>query len=382
MKEKVIYPGSTIGVLGGGQLGRMFAKAAQQMGYIVHGFTDEADSPLSQVCAKTVVGKYEDEGALKSFAKALDLVTIEFENIPAAALTTLEQTTNVRPGPNVLHVTQNRLREKTFLEKHKFPHVPFKAVSSLDELTKAIKQLGTPCVLKTAGFGYDGKGQRSIIKAAEAEAAYKSLAEEELILEQFIPFEKEISVVGARSLSGDFVALGPVENDHVNHILDISFAPSKISFALSEEAIDITRAIMESLGVTGLLCVEFFVTKEETLLVNELAPRPHNSGHLSIEACSTSQFEQLLRAVTGLPLGSTEIDRGAAMANLLGDLWQDTPPDFSSAIALPDVHLHLYGKKHARPGRKMGHLTAMSRWPEEAVSTVISARDLLTAVKA
>jgi 5-(carboxyamino)imidazole ribonucleotide synthase len=383
MAEKPILPGATLGVLGGGQLGRMFAMAAQHLGYKVIGFTPEKDSPISQVCAKTFCAPFEDESALDAFANEVAAVTIEFENIPSAALKRLENRTRVRPGANVLYVTQNRLREKRFLSDKRFPVVPFFAVTSLDELNAALEKLGTPAVLKTAGFGYDGKGQVLIRAQAEAERALASMQGQEAVIEKFIEFDKELSVIGARSANGDFVAYGPIENRHANHILDISIAPARVAnWSLAEEAIDITRSVMDALEVVGLLCVEFFMTRDEQLLINELAPRPHNSGHYTIEGSPTSQFEQQVRALAGLPLGTTETERASAMANLLGDLWSGGEPDWASALALPDVHLHLYGKQEARPGRKMGHLTACARWADEAYDRVKSARDLIVRVNA
>jgi 5-(carboxyamino)imidazole ribonucleotide synthase len=377
-----ILPGSTLGVLGGGQLGKMFALAALQMGYRVAAFTNEPNSPIEQVCSQVTVGDYNDPAALQNFGSKVSVVTIEFENIPSAALEALESQTLVRPGPSVLHITQHRLREKTFLSEKHYPIAEFFPVRSAADLHEALTKLGTPAVLKTAGFGYDGKGQRLIKSVEEGEAAYAAMNGQEAILEKFVDFEKEISVIGARSQSGDFVAYGPIENVHENHILDLSLAPARINWTLAEEAIDLTRSIMDSLDVVGLLCVEMFVTHDEVLIVNELAPRPHNSGHFSIEACPTSQFEQQVRTITGLPLGTSETERGSAMVNLLGDLWSDGEPDWASAVALPDVHLHLYGKTEARPGRKMGHITACARWADEAVDRAKSARDLLIRVKA
>jgi len=376
-----ILPGSTLGVLGGGQLGRMFALAAYQMGYKVAAYTPDQNSPVSQICNDVVCAPYDDIESLQQFGRRVSVVTIEFENIPADALQSLEAVTLVRPSAGVLHVAQNRLREKTFLSKKGFPIAPYFAVKTSDELHKALTALGTPAVLKTAGFGYDGKGQRLIGTVEEAAAALASFEGQEAVVEKFVEFDKEISVIGARSNSGDFVAYGPIENEHQNHILNLSLAPARINWTLAEEAIDITRSIMDALEVVGLLCVEFFVTAEEELLVNEIAPRPHNSGHYSMEACPTSQFEQQVRAITGLPLGTTETERGSAMINLLGDIWADGEPDWASAVSLPDVHLHLYGKTEARPGRKMGHLTVCARWADEAVERAKSALDLLVRPK-
>jgi 5-(carboxyamino)imidazole ribonucleotide synthase len=382
VKHAPILPGATLGVLGGGQLGRMFAIAAVQMGYKVVAYTSEKDSPVSQVCSHVVVADYADEAALREFGRGVSVVTIEFENIPSKALEALQEITLVRPGPSVLHTTQNRLREKTFLSEKKYPVAPFFPVRSADDLHKALKEIGTPAVLKTAGFGYDGKGQRVVRTPEDADAAYASMQGQEAVVEKFIDFDREISVIGARSQTGDFVAYGPIENVHENHILDLSLAPARVNWTLAEEAIDLTRSIMDSLDVIGLLCVEMFVTHDETLVVNELAPRAHNSGHYSIEACPTSQFEQQVRTITGLPLGATETEKGSAMVNLLGDIWAEGEPDWASAVALPEVHLHLYGKAEPRPGRKMGHITACARWADEAVDRAKSARDLLHRVKA
>ena len=380
-RPATILPGATIGVLGGGQLGRMFALSAAHMGYNVVAYTPEPNSPVSQVCGKTIVGSFDDTESLKKFASQVAVTTIEFENIPSAALEAIQAITPVRPGPHVLHTTQNRLREKEWLSKHKLPLVQFQAVDSMESLREAIKAIGVPAVLKTAGFGYDGKGQQVIRSAEQAEQAFASFGDQPAVLEKFVEFDKEISVIGARSISGDFVAYGPIENQHHNHILDLSFAPARVNWTLAEEAIDLTRSIMEKLDVVGLLCVEFFLLPDEVLMINELAPRPHNSGHYTIEGCPTSQFEQQVRTITGLPLGATETDKGVAMANLLGDLWHDGEPQWASAIALPEVHLHLYGKAEARPGRKMGHLTACAKWADEAVTRVKNARELLTKVK-
>ncbi len=376
-RPKVILPGRTFGILGGGQLGRMFAMAAQHMGYKVIAYCPEADCPVSQVCMKTICAPFEDTDSLVTFARQVDVVTLEFENIPAQALEKIQSQVDVRPGASVLHICQNRLREKSYLADHKFPVVPFEKVTGADELKSALKRLGLPAVLKTAGFGYDGKGQKVLDSELEAESAWQTFGGQTAIVEQFVRFNQEISVIGARNASGDFVVYGPIQNEHRHHILDLSFAPASVTWTLAEEAIDITRSLMESLDVVGLLCVEFFVTPQETLLINELAPRPHNSGHLSIEACPVSQFEQQVRAIAGLPLGKTEPECGAAMANLLGDLFQAGEPDWVSAVSIPNVHLHLYGKRQSRPGRKMGHLTALARWADEALATVKSARELL-----
>ncbi|MBY0359284.1 MAG: 5-(carboxyamino)imidazole ribonucleotide synthase [Candidatus Obscuribacterales bacterium] len=377
---KTILPGETIGILGGGQLGRMLALSAQQMGYRVIAYTQDHDSPISQVCAKTIVSSYDDHDALKLFAQEAKVVTVEFENIPASALKGIEEITKVAPSSTVLHIAQNRLREKSYLSDHGFPTVPFYPVRTSADLKGALSKTGLPAVLKSSGSGYDGKGQRIIRDAAQAEALYKELGEVECILEPFINFEKEVSVIGARSSFGEVKTHGPIENVHHNHILDMSSVPARINWRLAAEAVEMTCAVMESLDITGLLCLEFFVWQDR-LLINEIAPRPHNSGHYSLDACPTSQFEQHIRAITGMPLGKTEPHSAAAMVNLLGDLWQDGAPEWSYTLEIPDVHLHLYGKTEARPGRKMGHLTTCSRWVEEAQELALKARDRLTTAR-
>jgi 5-(carboxyamino)imidazole ribonucleotide synthase len=376
---KQILPNSTIGVFGSGQLGRMFAIEARKMGYRVHTFSPLTDTPTGQVADIETCAQYDDIDAVKEFAHGVDVVTFEFENVPSATVEAASQLVDVHPRGEILHTIQNRLREKTFLASNGFPVTPFRHVRSLDDLHLALSEIGIPSVLKTAGFGYDGKGQTKIGAAEHVEKAFASLNAEEAILEAFVEFEKEISVVCARDQKGNFAHFGVVENSHENHILDVSFAPANVSEKVVQEAVEIARKIADTLGYVGTLCVEFFLTTEGNLLVNELAPRPHNSGHLTFDACITSQFEQQLRAVCGLPLGSTEFYAPTAMANLLGDLWQNGEPNWAAALELPNVKLHLYGKAEARVGRKMGHLTALAPTADEAVAAVQKARSLLTA---
>jgi 5-(carboxyamino)imidazole ribonucleotide synthase len=305
------------------------------------------------------------------------VVTFEFENVPAATTAACERFAPVRPGGNVLHTTQNRRREKTFLKDAGIPVTPFWPVRSQDELHAALIPAGFPAVLKTADWGYDGKGQTKFASAADIDREWPKFAAGESILESFIDFQCEISVVGARGADGSFVAYGPMQNSHANHILDVSFAPAAVKPSVASDAIEIAREIFRRLEVVGVLCVEFFVDCNDRLLVNELAPRPHNSGHLTIDACTTCQFEQQVRAVCGLPLGSPRLHRPAAMANLLGELWQAGPPNWSAALAVDDVKLHLYGKSEPRIGRKMGHLTALEDTAAAAVERVLSARRAL-----
>jgi 5-(carboxyamino)imidazole ribonucleotide synthase len=352
----------------------MFAMGARRLGYEVVVFAPEKDTPAGQVCPKTITADYRDTEALKEFAAQVQVVTLEFENVPASAVETIEATTPVRPGSRVLSATQDRLREKSFLAEHGFPVTPFRAVRAAEQVLGELPGLGPPAVLKTSGFGYDGKGQRVVTSDAEAAGAFAELGSGEMVLERFVRLAMELSVIGARGTDGSFASFGPVENRHRNHILDVSVVPAAVSVALAARAVALTRQVMEALDVVGLLCVEFFLSESGELLINELAPRPHNSGHYSIEACPASQFEQQVRAITGLPLGATEPVKAAAMANLLGDLWADGEPDWTRVLSVPGVSLHLYGKREARPGRKMGHLTALAGSAEEALSLVLTAR--------
>jgi 5-(carboxyamino)imidazole ribonucleotide synthase len=369
-----ILPGATVGVLGSGQLGRMFAIAARRMGYRVHTFSPETDTPTGQVADVEVTAPYRDLDRVREFARNVSVVTFEFENVPAETASAAEEFAPVRPAGSVLHITQNRLREKAFLTSVGLPVAPYSPVHTREELRDAVRRQGCPLMLKTAGFGYDGKGQVMVRRVEEADAAWDAVARCPAVLECFIDYEMEVSVVGARTLEGEFSHFGVVQNEHRRQILDVTHAPARVSDQVRRDAIEITRVVLEKLGVVGVLCVEFFLTRDGRLLINELAPRPHNSGHFTFDACVTSQFEQQLRTVCGLPLGSPEQLCNAAMANLLGDLWQAGEPDWSAALGLSGVKLHLYGKLEPRPGRKMGHLTALG---SDASAVVRRARDLL-----
>jgi 5-(carboxyamino)imidazole ribonucleotide synthase len=386
-----ILPGAILGVLGGGQLGRMFAIAARRMGYRVHTFSPEDDTPTGQVSDREVRAAYEDLDAVRAFARDVDVVTFEFENVPAPTAAAAADEAPVRPAGEVLHITQNRLREKGFLAAAGFPVTPYLAVASEAELRAGLLTLGGSAVLKTAGWGYDGKGQVRIDAAAAGAGdrlgtAWAAMGPTgEAVLERLVDFVAEVSVVAARGTDGSFAHFGLIENQHRHHILDVSMAPSPLATrapGLEREAVALARGVLEALDVVGVLCVELFVTAAGELLINELAPRPHNSGHLTFDACVTSQFEQQVRAVCGLPLGSTDLLRPAAMANLLGDLWQDGEPDWAAACAFPAVKLHLYGKAQARPGRKMGHLTAFAADSGAAREVALAARAALTAAPA
>ena len=369
-----ILPGETIGVLGSGQLGRMFTIAARKMGYRVHTLSPDTDSPTGHVADQEIVCSYNDLDQVRAFAKQVQVVTFEFENVPAATTAAAAEFTLVRPDGNVLHTTQHRRREKEFLSSNSFPVTPYRTIKTRDDLTAAMTQLGFPAVLKTAGFGYDGKGQSKIKTIEEGYAALEQMNGQECILEAWVNFEREVSVVAARSVDRNFTHWGVIDNSHVNHILDISISPADVSDLISNKAIEITRAILEKLDVVGVLCVEFFLSGNGDLLVNELAPRPHNSGHLTFDASMTSQFEQQLRCVCGLPMGSTQLLRPAAMVNLLGDVWKNGEPNWSAALENPNVKLHLYGKAEPRIGRKMGHITAMAGTAKEAARLAVEAK--------
>jgi len=355
----------------------MFAMAARRLGYRVHTLAPEHDTPTGQISDVEVVADYDDLDAVRTFAQNVDVVTFEFENVSASAAAVAAEHAIVRPNGRALHIAQHRIREKTFLRDNGVPVVPFAVVKTLDELEAAIASIGCPAVLKTASFGYDGKGQASVTCADDARAAWDAVGRQEAVLEAFIDLDREISVIGARGVAGEWAHFGAIENAHEKHILDVSAAPAAVSPALAQQAIDVTRTVMEALEYIGILCVEFFVTRDGRLLANEMAPRPHNSGHLTFDACRTSQFEQQLRAICGLPLGATDLLQPAAMANLLGDLWETGEPHWSAALSHPSVKLHLYGKSSARRGRKMGHLTALAPTRDEAIRIVTEARHLL-----
>jgi 5-(carboxyamino)imidazole ribonucleotide synthase len=348
--------GGIIGIIGGGQLGRMSAIAAARLGYKCHVFSPEIDGPATQVAAFGTVAEFDDLAALRKFAGAVDAITFEFENLPADALALLASLKPVRPGPDILRISQDRLREKQFLNDIGVATAPWAPVHDLDELAAAAGRLCLPGILKTTRLGYDGKGQRLVRDAAEAAAAYHALSPKPLVLEGLVNFAAEISVIVARGADGTAVAFDPVENRHRDHILDMTLAPAPLPVELLAEAGDIARHVAAKLDLVGLLAVEMFVTADAALLVNELAPRPHNSGHWTIDACPASQFELHIRAVAGLPLPPAVRHADAVMKNLVGPeemaLWP-------AILATPGLIPHHYGKAEARPGRKMGHVTRL-----------------------
>ncbi len=367
-------PGATIGVMGGGQLGRMFAVAARRMGYRVHIFSPEKDGPAAQFADFSTVADYADESAVTKFARAIDVLTFEFENIPVQTIEWAARERIVRPRGEVLHIAQNRLREKEFLAGAGLPIAPFRRVASLTDLTNALEAIGRPAILKGAAFGYDGKGQERIDAGSDPAAIWAGHDDEECVLEGVIDFETELSVIVARGPDGATAVFPVCENLHREHILDVTLAPARIPPGLARAASDLARAVAEKIDLVGLLAVEMFLAPNEKLIINELAPRPHNSGHWTIEGCATSQFEQHVRAVCGMSLGATELLRPAAMVNLLGDIWKNGEPDWAAALAEKNVHLHLYGKREPRARRKMGHLTALAETVEAGSEAALRAR--------
>lgn len=377
--SNVLLPGSTIGMLGSGQLGRMFAFEAKRMGYNVVIYSPDKESPAGQVSDLEITAAYDDEAALAHFAQQVDAVTLEFENVPAPTLEKLAAWVPTYPQPAVLYTTQNRIREKSFLSQHGFPVTPFQIVHTFEDLEKGVQTLGLPAVLKTAGFGYDGKGQVRIDQPSQVAQAWQAIETQEAVLEGFIDFALEFSVVAARNANGNFAHYGVIENRHRHHILDTSIAPGRIEPAIVHQAVEMTQALMDILNMVGVLCVEFFLTQDDCIVINELAPRPHNSGHITLDAAITSQFEQQVRAVCGLPLGETAWLSHGVMLNLLGDLWQAGTPDWLAVCQRPEVKLHLYGKSAARPGRKMGHLNILASDVQIGLQIAEDVRGILTA---
>ena len=375
----------TIGMLGGGQLGQMFCHAAKRAGVKTHVFCPGDGEPATLVCDEKTIAAYDNLEAVERFAQSVDAVTYEFENVPAATAAACAKHCPVRPGQQVLAVAQDRIVEKTTLQEHGIPVGPFAKVQSLDDLREAAKTIGVPAVLKTACGGYDGKGQRVLRSGDEAELIYawEDLGKQPCVYEGFIDFEQEVSIVAARGVNGQIVTYGPIANTHRNHILDVSVVPSGAPASVEAEAVAIAKKVMESLDVFGVLCVEFFQTRaapgsQGHMLVNELAPRPHNSGHLTIDAYTHSQFDQQVACALGKPPLPVALKQPSAMVNLLGDLWPQSGDPPWQLIDNQGLHLHLYDKAQARLGRKMGHLTALARTPHEAIRDAVEARAQIT----
>jgi 5-(carboxyamino)imidazole ribonucleotide synthase len=373
----VILPGATIGILGGGQLGRMAGMAARSLGYDVHVLDPDPECPARAIASRVVTARFDDADAAADLARDCDVVTLEIEQIGRAALEAVERISLLRPSADVVVTVQDRFRQRTWLDRHGFPVGPYRAASSEDECAAAVEALGASIVKAPTG-GYDGRGQRRVRTPAEARDAWRSLRVGRVVVEQFLDLDLELSVLVARRQDGVAAVFPPSVNHHVHGVLDWAISPGALPAEVSKHAAQIGRAIAESMGVVGLIAIELFFTQDGRLLVNELAPRPHNTYHHSERGTSTSQFEQLVRSVCGLPLGEVRTVVPAAIANLLGDLWvEGEQPQFVDALAVPDVRLHLYGKSSARPGRKMGHLSAIGETSDAALARVLDARQRL-----
>ena len=372
-----ILPGKTLGMLGGGQLGRMFTIAAHTMGYNVVVLDPDKESPAGKLATHHICADYTDKAALDTLAKSCDVVTTEFENVPASTLDQMAAHGPVRPGAHAVTITQDRIHEKNFLNDNGFSTAPFAVIRSLEDLQKNIDVIGTPSILKVSRFGYDGKGQFGINSNSDIDAAWQTLNGEACVLEKRMPLDIEISVVLARGVVGEVVTYPVAENIHANGILDVSIVPARASEALRKQAIEMATRIAEKLEYIGVMAVEFFVS-DSKLLVNEIAPRPHNSGHYTLDACVTDQFEQQVRAVCGLPLGETRLLTPVVMINMLGDIWHNgQTPDWSKLLDHPNIKLHLYGKTSARPGRKMGHYNVVAENIEAALNLALETQSKL-----
>jgi len=378
-RDSLLNPGSTIGIIGGGQLGRMLAIAARQMDYRTVVLDPDTGCPTGQVADGQLAEAYSSRDASRELARLTDVITYEFENVDADSVSAAAELAPVHPSSSVLRTTQHRLHEKNALLKAGVSVAPFRQVQSLDDLKSAAGDLGYPMVLKTATEGYDGKGQVIITREEDIEHSYDLLASRgtELIAEQFVPFKMEISTICARTADGQTQTFPPAENIHRNHILDVSIVPPRIPESVIENARLLAADIAVQLDVVGLISVEMFVTKENELLVNELAPRPHNSGHYTMDGCDTSQFEQLVRVLAGMPIAEPKLHSPTVMVNLLGEVWEDTDgdPDWARALEMPGVSLHLYGKAEPRVGRKMGHINVVAETVEDALYIATEARD-------
>jgi len=364
-------PGSTIGMLGGGQLGRMFTMAARSMGYEVIVLDPDPDSPAGKLATDHICAEYTDQTALNYMAKTCNVVTTEFENVPATTLEALADSCPVRPGAKAVMITQDRIHEKTFLRDNGFPTAPFAIIKKESDLAAGLQIVQTPAILKVSRFGYDGKGQYSIDSATDLGSAWQALQGNESVLEQRVPLDREVSVVLARATDGQTTTYPVAENVHHGGILDVSMVPARIDNSVAEQVVSMATQIATALDYVGVMAVEFFISGGK-ILVNEIAPRPHNSGHYTLDATVTSQFEQQARAVCGLPLGDTRLLSPVVMVNLLGDLWHDgKPPAWNALLSHPNAKLHLYGKREARPGRKMGHYNVLATELENALNLAI-----------
>ena len=372
----LIQPGAMLGVLGGGQLGRMFTIAAHQMGYQVTVLDPDKNSPAGRIADQFICAAYTDQAALQQLSEQCAAVTTEFENIPAETLNQLARQLPVRPDAQSVAIAQNRIAEKRYLQNNGFTVVPFAVIEQVADID-AVHDL-FPGILKVSQFGYDGKGQRHVCNQGELAAAFEDLKAVPCILEQKLPLQCEISIVLARAAGGAIESFPAIENQHVNGILDISIVPARVSPSLLKQADTAARRLADIMEYTGVLCVEFFILQDDQLLINEIAPRPHNSGHFSIDACVTSQFEQQVRTLCNLPLGNAAMHQPCVMINLLGEVWQDGEPDWTKVLRESSAKLHLYGKAEARPGRKMGHFTVLDDTVEKALSNALYIRESLS----
>lgn len=370
----MLLPGATLGVLGGGQLGRMFCMAARTMGYRVVVLEPDPQSPAGAFADEHLQAAYDDAAALKHMGQVCDAVTTEFENVPAESLHYLEGHCRVYPQPEAVELTRDRIREKSFLREHGIATARFEAVHTAEELGPALERVGTPALLKTATFGYDGKGQATVDSAEAAHTGFEQLGRVPCVLERRMDLETEVSVVLARSREGESACYPVAENIHRGGILDTSIVPARVPGEVAREATRVALQVAEALGYVGVLAVEFFLTRQGELLVNEMAPRPHNSGHYTLDACTTSQFEQQVRMLCGLPAGEVTLLSPVVMLNLLGDLWSEGAPAWERLLEHPGIKLHLYGKRAARPGRKMGHFNCLAADSARALAIAEQAR--------
>jgi 5-(carboxyamino)imidazole ribonucleotide synthase len=363
-------PECVLGVIGGGQLGRMLALAARRMNVRTAVWTGGLEAPAVEVADEVIDLPFDDPAALDHFCRTVTAATVEFENIPPATLAAVAARVPLHPSARAVEISQNREREKNFLRDHGIPCAEFRIVASAAELAAAMMELAGPCVLKTAAFGYDGHGQFKLAGDEDAASVWRDFNSPRGVLEAWVPFEKELSVMIARGADGTMVTYDPAENQHRSHILDISIVPARVPASVAEEAAAIARTVAAALDYRGIMGVEFFLKPDGSLLVNEIAPRPHNSGHHTLDACETSQFEQQLRMVLGLPAGSTRLRSPVAMLNLLGDMWPEetTPPDWLPLFADGRAFLHLYGKRRATLRRKMGHANFLGDTIEDALA--------------
>jgi 5-(carboxyamino)imidazole ribonucleotide synthase len=374
----MILPNATLGVLGGGQLGRMFTLAAYSMGYRVVVLDPDPHSPAGLIADQHIKSDYRDHAALQMLGDECAAVTTEFENVPAESMEYLEKFCAVRPNAEAVRIAQDRIREKSFVQDHGLATAAFAAIYEDADIVAAVETLNAPLLMKTASMGYDGKGQIQVNTLAEARSAFEQLGNTACVLEEMIDLEREISVILARSISGQTAVYPVGENRHVNGILDTTIVPAILDATLGDRAIAMATQLADSINYCGILAVEFFCTRQGELLINELATRPHNSGHYTVDACATSQFEQQVRMMCGLPPGDTQLLSPVVMTNLLGDIWKAGEPGWQQVLNESQAHLHLYGKKEARPGRKMGHINCLAKDVDQALATTARIRTALS----